>query len=74
MLEPVVLSRTFGDQAGRFFHERLTDHGIVIHGEEELERFEGSDGRVSTVVTKSGRSLEADAVVIGAGAVPDSCG
>jgi 3-phenylpropionate/trans-cinnamate dioxygenase ferredoxin reductase subunit len=71
MLEPVVLSRTFGDQAGRFFHERLTDHGIVIHGEEELERFEGSDGRVSTVVTKSGRSLEADAVVIGAGAVPD---
>jgi 3-phenylpropionate/trans-cinnamate dioxygenase ferredoxin reductase subunit len=71
MLEPVVLSRTFGEQAGRFFQERLTEHGIVIHGEDELERFEGADGRVSTVVTKSGRSLDADAVVIGAGAVPD---
>jgi len=71
MLEPVVLSRTFGERAGHFFQDRLTEHGIVIHGEEELERFEGSDGRVSSVVTKSGRSIEADAVIIGAGAVPD---
>jgi 3-phenylpropionate/trans-cinnamate dioxygenase ferredoxin reductase subunit len=71
MLESLVLSRTFGDRAGRFFQERLTDHGIVIHGDDELERFEGADGRVSAVVTKSGRSLDADAVIIGAGAVPD---
>jgi 3-phenylpropionate/trans-cinnamate dioxygenase ferredoxin reductase subunit len=71
MLEPVVLSRTFGERAGRFFQERLTDHGIVIHGGEELERFEGAEGRVTTVVTKSGCSLEADTVIIGAGAVPD---
>jgi 3-phenylpropionate/trans-cinnamate dioxygenase ferredoxin reductase subunit len=71
MLESVVLSRTFGERAGRFFQEHLTDHGIVIHGDDELERFEGADGRVSSVVTKSGRVLEADAVIIGAGAVPD---
>jgi len=71
MLESLVLSRMFGDQAGRFFQERLSEHEIVIHGDDELERFEGKDGRVSTVVTKSGRSIEADAVIIGAGAVPD---
>ena len=71
MLEPVVLSRTFGERAGRFFHERLTEHGITIHGGEELDRFEGADGRVSTVVMRSGLTLAADAVVIGAGAVPD---
>jgi 3-phenylpropionate/trans-cinnamate dioxygenase ferredoxin reductase subunit len=71
MLEPVVLSRHFGEQAGRFLQGQLTDHGIVVHGEDELDRFEGSDGRVTTVVTKSGRSLEADAVIIGAGAFPD---
>jgi 3-phenylpropionate/trans-cinnamate dioxygenase ferredoxin reductase subunit len=71
MQESLVLSRTFGERAGRFFHERLTDHGVVIHGDDELERFEGADGRVRTVVTKSGLSLEADAVIIGAGAVPD---
>ncbi|MDQ6778544.1 MAG: FAD-dependent oxidoreductase [Actinomycetota bacterium] len=71
MLEPVVLSRTFGERAARFFQERLTEHGIHVHGEDELERFEGGDGRVTTVVTKAGRTLEADAVVIGVGAMPD---
>jgi 3-phenylpropionate/trans-cinnamate dioxygenase ferredoxin reductase subunit len=71
MLEDVVLSRHFGEQAGRFFQERLAEHGIEVHGGEELDHFEGADGRVTHVVTKSGLELEADAVVIGAGAVPD---
>ena len=44
---------------------------MVIHGDEELERFEGAGGRVRTVLTKSGLTLDADAVIIGAGAVPD---
>jgi len=71
MIESLVLSRTFGELAGRFFHDRLTEHGVVIHGDEELERFEGAGGRVRTVLTKSGLTLDADAVIIGAGAVPD---
>jgi 3-phenylpropionate/trans-cinnamate dioxygenase ferredoxin reductase component len=71
MMESVALSRTFGEQAGRFFQARLEEHGIEIHGDDELDRFEGSGGRVTRVVTKSGLSLDADAVVIGAGAVPD---
>ncbi len=71
MMEPVALSRTFGEQAGRFFQGRLEEHGIEIHGDDELERFEGTGGRVTRVVTKSGLQLDADAVVIGAGAVPD---
>ncbi len=71
MIEPIALSRGFGEQAGRFFQGRLEEHGIVVHGSEELDRFEGAGGQVTTVVTKSGRSLEADAVVIGAGVAPD---
>jgi 3-phenylpropionate/trans-cinnamate dioxygenase ferredoxin reductase component len=71
MMESVALSRTFGATAGRFFQDRLEEHGVVVHGEDELERFEGVDGRVTTVVTKSGRMLDADAVVIGVGAAPD---
>jgi 3-phenylpropionate/trans-cinnamate dioxygenase ferredoxin reductase subunit len=71
MLEPVVLSRGFGEQAGRFFQDRLEEHGITVHGDDELERFEGADGRVTRVVTKAGRELDADAVVIGAGVLPD---
>ena len=41
MLEPVALSRGFGEQAGRFFQDRLEEHGITVHGGEELDRFEG---------------------------------
>ena len=71
MMEPLPLSRTFGDQAGRWFADLLTDHGIELHGSDELDHFEGADGRVTKVVTKNGLELDADAVVIGAGVHPD---
>jgi 3-phenylpropionate/trans-cinnamate dioxygenase ferredoxin reductase subunit len=71
MLEPVALSRHFGEQAGRFLQARLEEHGIKVFGNEELDRFEGADGRITRVITRAGRELHADAVVIGAGAVPD---
>jgi 3-phenylpropionate/trans-cinnamate dioxygenase ferredoxin reductase subunit len=71
MIEPVALSRTFGERAGRFFQQRLEEHGVTVYGGDELERFEGESGRITNVVTKSGRQLEADAVVIGAGVVPE---
>jgi 3-phenylpropionate/trans-cinnamate dioxygenase ferredoxin reductase subunit len=71
MMEPVALSRSFGPEVARFFHDLLAEHGIEIHGEDELERFEGAGGRVTRVVTKGGRELDADAVVIGAGVGPD---
>jgi 3-phenylpropionate/trans-cinnamate dioxygenase ferredoxin reductase component len=72
MLESVPLSRGFGEQAGRFLHDRLVEHGITICGDDELDRFEGADGRVTRVITKHGRELDADAVVIGVGAAPDT--
>jgi len=71
MLEPVVLSRGFGERAGRFLQSRLQDHGIKVYGEDSLDRFEGSDGKVTRVITEDGVELEADAVVIGAGVMPD---
>jgi 3-phenylpropionate/trans-cinnamate dioxygenase ferredoxin reductase component len=71
MLEPIALSRGFGEQAGRFFQERLEEHGIELHGDDELERFEGAGGRVTHVITKRGRRIDADVVVVGVGAVPD---
>ena len=70
MLEDVALSRTFGEEVGRFFHDALAEHGVEIHGGEELEAFEG-DGNVQAVVTKSGLTVEGDVVVVGAGVRPD---
>jgi 3-phenylpropionate/trans-cinnamate dioxygenase ferredoxin reductase subunit len=71
MLEEVCLSRGFGVTAGMFFQRVLESHGVVVHGGHALERFEGVDGRVTSVVTSAGLSLPCDAVVVGAGAVPD---
>jgi 3-phenylpropionate/trans-cinnamate dioxygenase ferredoxin reductase component len=71
MMEDTALSRTFGEDAGRWFQEQLESHGVTLHGGEELEAFEG-DGRVKAVLTKSGRTIECDAVVVGAGVRPDT--
>jgi 3-phenylpropionate/trans-cinnamate dioxygenase ferredoxin reductase component len=70
MQEEATLERGFGKQAGRFVQGVLEEHGVTIHGADELERFEG-DGRVQRVITRSGLQLDAQAVVIGAGVTPD---
>ena len=70
MQEGTTLERQFGAEVGGFFQGVLEEHGVEVHGGDELERFEGGD-RVSKVVTKSGLSLDCDLVVIGAGVMPD---
>jgi len=70
MQEHVTLERGFGQDAGRFFQELLESHGVRVHSDDELERFEGS-GRVAKVLTRKGLELAADAVVVGAGVSPD---
>jgi 3-phenylpropionate/trans-cinnamate dioxygenase ferredoxin reductase subunit len=71
MQEDITLSRTFGKTAGGYFQKVLEDHGVEIHANEDVERFEGEDGRVSAVVTAKGTRIPADAVVIGVGVTPD---
>jgi 3-phenylpropionate/trans-cinnamate dioxygenase ferredoxin reductase component len=71
MLEDVTLERFYGKEVGGYFQGVLEEHGVEIHGGEELERFEGSGDRVERVVTKSGLSVDCDLVVIGAGVTPD---
>ena len=69
-MEEIALSRTFGDEVGRFFHDLLVSKGVEIVGGEELDGFEG-DGDVDALVTKSGRKFEGDMAVVGAGVKPD---
>jgi 3-phenylpropionate/trans-cinnamate dioxygenase ferredoxin reductase component len=69
-VEDVPLSRTFGEDAGRFFQEGLEEHGVTFVGGESASAFEG-DGRVRSVLTESGRSFDCDLVVVGAGVKPD---
>ena len=70
MMEDVTLERTFGQRAGRWFQGVLEEHGVEIHGGQEVEGFEG-DGRFRAVVTKGGEAVEGDLLVVGAGVRPD---
>jgi 3-phenylpropionate/trans-cinnamate dioxygenase ferredoxin reductase subunit len=71
MQEQVTLERGFGPAVGAFFQKALEDHGVEIHAGEDVERFEGADGRITAVVTKKGIRIPADAVIVGAGVAPD---
>jgi 3-phenylpropionate/trans-cinnamate dioxygenase ferredoxin reductase component len=70
MLEDAPMSTHFGTHTGRFFQGLLGTHGIEFVTGDGVTRFEGEQ-RVERVVTASGRTLDADLVVIGAGAHPD---
>jgi 3-phenylpropionate/trans-cinnamate dioxygenase ferredoxin reductase component len=70
MMEDVALSRTFGEDAGRWFQGVLESKGIEFHGGETLAAFEGDD-HASAVVTESGKTIEGDMIVVGAGVRPD---
>ena len=70
MQEQATFERNFGQETGRFFQQLLESHGVVFHAADQLERFEG-DGRVAKVITRNGLELQADAVVVGAGVMPD---
>jgi len=71
MLEEVTFERFYGPEVGRYFQDVLTENGVKVHASQELERFEGDGKRVSKLVTKSGKEIECDFVVIGAGVHPE---
>ena len=70
MMEDVALSTGFGEEAGRYFQDLMEAKGIEFIGGDALGVFEG-DERVERVVTESGREIDCDAVVVGAGVKPD---
>jgi 3-phenylpropionate/trans-cinnamate dioxygenase ferredoxin reductase component len=71
MLEDVTFEPFFGAKVGRFFQDALEHHGVTVHGDQEVERFEGDGERVTKVVTKGGLELDCDFVVVGIGVIPD---
>jgi 3-phenylpropionate/trans-cinnamate dioxygenase ferredoxin reductase subunit len=71
MQEDVVLERVLGRAVGEWVQRRLVERGVEVHGGDSLARFEGSDGRVSRVISEGGLILEGGCVAIGAGVVPD---
>ena len=70
MLEDDPLERGFGATAGRYFRGVLEAHGVEVLGGEELAAFEGGE-RLERVRLASGRTIDAQAAIVGVGALPD---
>ena len=71
MLEDVTFEPAYGEQVGRYFQSALEEHGVNVHGGDEVDHFEGDGERVTKVVTKAGLELDCDFVVVGIGVMPD---
>jgi 3-phenylpropionate/trans-cinnamate dioxygenase ferredoxin reductase subunit len=80
MQEHVTFERGFGKRVGAHLQGVLEEHGVEVHGDQQLERFlpaGGSrEGRVAGVATSAGLEIgpwgdEQAMVVIGAGVSPD---
>jgi 3-phenylpropionate/trans-cinnamate dioxygenase ferredoxin reductase subunit len=71
LLEEEPMERGFGLQAGAYVRRLLEDHGVEVVSGAEVERFEGDGERVARVVLAGGRTLPAEVVVCGVGALPD---
>jgi 3-phenylpropionate/trans-cinnamate dioxygenase ferredoxin reductase component len=63
------LERVLGPELGAIYRDVHTDHGVELLTDTALEAFEGS-GRVESVRTGDGRSIDADFVVVGVGVAP----
>lgn len=70
MIEELPMSLGFGDEVGRWFAELVRSKGVEVIGGETVQAYEG-DGRVQAVVTESGRRVEGELVIVGAGVRPD---
>jgi 3-phenylpropionate/trans-cinnamate dioxygenase ferredoxin reductase subunit len=63
------LERVLGRELGGAIEALHRDHGVQMHFGEGAERFEG-DGRFESLVTNTGRRIEADFAVVGVGVEP----
>ena len=63
------LERVLGPELGAIYRDIHTDHGVELLTDTALEAFEGS-GRVESVRTGDGRSIDAEFVVVGVGVAP----
>jgi 3-phenylpropionate/trans-cinnamate dioxygenase ferredoxin reductase subunit len=64
-----ALFRVLGGDIGRALEAIHRDHGVTMYFNDLVARFEG-DGRLERVVTRGGRTVEADIAVVGIGTEP----
>jgi NADPH-dependent 2,4-dienoyl-CoA reductase/sulfur reductase-like enzyme/nitrite reductase/ring-hydroxylating ferredoxin subunit len=66
----VPFSHTLGEEIGQMFQHEHEAHGIQFYLGDGVTALVGENGAVSSVQFKSGKTLEADFVVVGVGVAP----
>lgn len=70
-IQQEILNSHYDKDFSEIAQQHLAEHGIELHLDEEVVRFEGSGGKVTTVVTTQGY-YRADIVVLATGFVPNA--
>jgi NADPH-dependent 2,4-dienoyl-CoA reductase/sulfur reductase-like enzyme/nitrite reductase/ring-hydroxylating ferredoxin subunit len=68
--EKVPFARVLGPEIGQMFRQLHEEKGVHIEAEAEVSALLGEQGHVTGVQLKSGKTLPADAVVLGVGVRP----
>ena len=71
-IEPSILNRAFDKAFGDKAEELLTSRGVKVITGIGVKEIVGKDGKVSKVILTSGEELEADAVVLSMGYIPNT--
>lgn len=69
---PVIFQSSFGKEVGTIIWRMHKEKGVEFVMEDSVDCFKGTEGRVTSVVLSSGQELEADLVLVGAGAKPNT--
>jgi len=65
-----ILNRVVAPEMSEFYHNVHTEEGVTILCDTGVTAFEGTDGRVSKVITADGDEYDADMVIVGIGIIP----
>jgi 3-phenylpropionate/trans-cinnamate dioxygenase ferredoxin reductase subunit len=70
--EAIPLQHALGDELGSVFEQLHREHGVGFRLKSAVAELGGSAGRVESVTTDAGERLDADLVVAGIGAAPNT--
>lgn len=70
-VNPYLLGKYYDEEFGELAARQLTRHGVAVHLDENIQKFEGKSGKVSAIVTKR-RKYDVNLVILALGFVPNT--
>jgi NADH oxidase (H2O2-forming) len=71
-IENTILSKAFDEEFGKIAEEHLQERGIHVVTGQGVAEIEGEKGKVSKVILSTGEKIDADAVILSMGYVPNT--